>query len=524
MKLRYLPFTILVTLAVLGGDDEPPGRLIYQKGRSPSDGTITAIVGQPGTSVPGGVMPCLNCHGGDGRGRPEGGVIPSNITWSALTRPYGLRSASGRDREPYNERTLARAISEGIDSAGNRLEVTMPRFRMSAADMADLIAYIKLLGHELDPGLSASEITVGVLLPPNGNRLQENLRRALDAWSTDLNERGGIYGRRLRLRYETPEPEPERRLAAARNLMTADPVFALVAPYAAGIEGDLADLARETATPIIGPITRNPRAAYPLPREVFYLNSGPADLARALVNFALHRQGSESGLVILHAGDDPAMLDAVSAVEDLVAERDLATPSILAANLLPAGGAGLARHLQAGHFGVILYLGLGSQRADTAFLNEVSALAWRPAILVPADAAGPGLLAPPPELAPHLFFAFPGAQENLAGDGAERYARLSERYHLPRRPSSSWLEICAAAALFEHGLELTGQRLSRAGLVDSLERLYDWPTGFTPALTYTPNRRIGARGGYIVTLDPASGRMVPASGWVDSVPGPAASP
>ena len=513
---------LFLSLIALGGMGE--GKTIYQQGKSPSGGTVTAIVGNPGTEVPGGIMPCTNCHAPNGRGRPEGGVVPSDITWSALTRPYGVRTASGRQRPAYDETSLVRAIADGVDAAGNQLAVTMPRFRMSAADMKALIGYIKRLGLESDPGVAANVVTVGVFLPPFGTPLNETVRTALNAWFSDLNERGGIFGRRISARYETAGKTAESRLATLRTMMAEEPVFALVAPYAMGIEGDLANLARETGTPVIGPFTRSPKSGFPVNREVFYLHSGPADLARALLNFALAEKGTDTPVAVVHPGTDPAMVNAVSAVQDLATQRGLPTPRLIAANRLPDGTTGMAQSLKAAGIEVIVYLGLGSNAADGAFLDEVRGLDWQPMLLVPADAVGTALLPPPPGSANHVYFAFPNAQENLSGEGYRRYARLQKKYNLPERPSASWLEAIAAASLFEYGLQLAGRQLSRARLVDSLEGLYQWPTGFTPAVTYNPNRRIGARGGYIATIDPAAGHMVPASGWVDARPPPSASP
>src|SRR5690606_38910692 len=60
---------------------EANGRLIYREGRSASGGAIQARVGAGQASIPASAVPCANCHGADGRGRPEGGVRPPDITW-----------------------------------------------------------------------------------------------------------------------------------------------------------------------------------------------------------------------------------------------------------------------------------------------------------------------------------------------------------------------------------------------------------------------------------------------------------
>ena len=59
-----------------------------------------------------------------------------------------------------------------------------------------------------------------------------------------------------------------------------------------------------------------------------------------------------------------------------------------------------------------------------------------------------------------------------------------------------------------------GRDLSREKLVTTLEGLYDFDTGLMPPLTYGPNRRIGAQGAYVVTIDPEKRQSTPASGWI----------
>ena len=47
-----------------------------------------------------------------------------------------------------------------------------------------------------------------------------------------------------------------------------------------------------------------------------------------------------------------------------------------------------------------------------------------------------------------------------------------------------------------------------------LEGLYEYRTGLTPAISYGPNRRIGAMGAYVITVDLKTKQLVPASGWI----------
>jgi hypothetical protein len=137
---------------------ERRGKEIYFGIEASSDPQIKALIGNPPTEVPGTLVACINCHGKDGKGNLEAEVVPSIITWEALTKPYGTAHSGGRTRPAYTERLLIRAICMGIDPAGNKLHVAMPRFQMSREDINALIAYLKQLGKDIKPGLSDSSI------------------------------------------------------------------------------------------------------------------------------------------------------------------------------------------------------------------------------------------------------------------------------------------------------------------------------------------------------------------------------
>ena len=167
---------------------------------SPSGGEILAVMGG-GTELPASALPCSSCHGEDGRGNPEGGVSPSNLTWEALTRPYDVETSRGRKHGPYDPSTLKRAISLGVDPAGNDLHVAMPRYSMSHEDMEALVAFIRQLGRDRDPGIGDKSLRVGTLLPPPGRmgEVGESIRAVLEAWAEEVNAGGGLYGREVEL-------------------------------------------------------------------------------------------------------------------------------------------------------------------------------------------------------------------------------------------------------------------------------------------------------------------------------------
>lgn len=124
---------------------EERGKQFYEKGESANGEAVAILSGD--LELPAASFPCANCHGMRGEGGKEEGIQPPPLDWTSLTSRH--RSALTRnERPPYNEATLARAISSGVDSGGARLHPGMPRFKMALSQMADLIAYLKKIGKE----------------------------------------------------------------------------------------------------------------------------------------------------------------------------------------------------------------------------------------------------------------------------------------------------------------------------------------------------------------------------------------
>lgn len=485
---------------------EARGKRIFLHGTSPSGAEITALMGADQIEVPAAALPCASCHGEDGRGRPEGGIEPSDLTWQNLTKPYGVSHLSGREHPPYTPRFLKRAIAMGIDPAGNDLDLAMPRYRLSQEDMADLVAYIQKLGDDADPGIDDDRLRIGTVLPPAGVASGDRVVALLEAFVEARNAAGGLYGRRLELVVERSE-DP---LAGFERLLGGPPVFAVVAPMISGAETAVAELAVAREVPVIGPFALAPRLAFPLPRQLFYLHAGLATQARALVRHVVKRSGETPKLVVVHPRDGVLAATAAEAMAEMEGATSRAYgPAVLDTAALDT--AALATELSGAGVEAVLFLG----DADTAaaFLAAAAAIDWAPTFLAPGSLLGRS--AAMAGFAGEIVLAFPSHPGDVTPAGLERYRRLATAGGLPTRPGAVELSALAAVELLAEGLKRIGHEASREKLIGALEGLYAYPTGLTPPLSYGPNRRIGASGAYLVRVDAGTGRMEPLGDFVE---------
>lgn len=493
---------------------ERRGKEIFLRGTSPSGGDVTALMGEAGVEVPASALPCANCHGRDGQGKPEGGVSPSNLTWDALTKSYGVRHESGREHPPYTLPLLKRAITMGIDPAGNELHVAMPRYRMSQQDMDDLLSYIQKLGTDSDPGISADTLKLGTILPPGGaaEATGKAISSVLEAYVKDLNEKGGLYGRKVVLETMELPGDPAARRAAVEKFLDSSQVFALVGPYMAGTDEDLADVVSKKEVPVVGPFTLHPQLGFPLNREIFYLFSGLAAQAQALLDHAAERRpnGAARGAIIFPEND---YLESVADALDREAKEQAWIP--LKRFSYPADefdAEDLVGKLAKDRLDTVFFL--DSDKRELELLKQAVKLRWRPDVYIPGSLVGREIFDAPTYYTDHVFLAFPTLPTDQSPHALQDFKKLVDKYKLELVKPATELSIYTAAQILVEGLKQAGRDLSREKLIEALEGFYDFETGLTPKISYGPNRRIGALGAYIITIDVEKKQFLPASGWI----------
>lgn len=478
-------------------DAEARGKQIYFGGTSARGNEINAVVGEEATLLPAMAVPCVNCHGYDGLGRPEGGVVPTDIRWSQLAKPYGHVHEHGRRHGPFSEENLGRSIVAGVDPAGNRLDPSMPMYLLSEADLADLVAYIKTLEDDLDPGIEKNRVRIATLLPLDGQRaaLGQAMEAALRASLEDVNARGGVYGRSIELVSVPLGASVEAGLENLQATFDAQGIFALVSGYTVGVDAALLDFLRYDNVPLVGPFTLDPGNAYQ-DSNAFYLYPGFDDQVRVLADQAMRLTGNSSRVLIA-----APQREQPDKLEDVARKRLrlLGGAEAISVNYASGETAGLVEDIATRNVEGVLFL--GSQDELDELLSALDERGLDPAILTLSSRLRRPPFSAPARFDKRIFVAHPTGSSDFSPRGRSDYADLAERYSLPRGHIQAQTAAIAAARLFVEGLRRAGRNLSRSKLVEGIESVYQFETGFTQPLVYGPNQRIGAPGAHLLVVD-----------------------
>lgn len=133
-------------VGVLPGQFDSNGERIYFTATSNSGQPITAEMAGMRMQHQG-MMTCATCHGPEGRGGTVtlmmGTFEVPDIRYSTLTE--GEHDDAHAEHPPYTDELIKRAITQGLDPAGEPLDWPMPRWRMSEGDLNDLLDFLKTL-------------------------------------------------------------------------------------------------------------------------------------------------------------------------------------------------------------------------------------------------------------------------------------------------------------------------------------------------------------------------------------------
>jgi ABC-type branched-subunit amino acid transport system substrate-binding protein len=483
------------------------GRAIYRKGMTVGGEPIVGALSGADVTLSGRDAACASCHAQAGAGTEEGGVAAPPITPEALFAPAG---AGRQERGAYTTEALAAAIREGRTPLPRQLGPSMPRFRLEPTEMDDLLAYLRCLGHDRDPGVSEDEIRLGAALPlvgPGGG-LGASVRAVLSAYFEDVNAQGGVFGRRLALSVEDSAQGPAGERAALERLSRAG-IFALVGSVWSGAPEVEASL-RAEELPLVGPVAAGRAAAGG--DLVFHVHPGPEVLARVAVKY-LADERAEGRVWLVHARDAEGERWAEGARVE-AARRGV---SLAGAMVFAPGGfePGLLREaVRGGGEAAILFSGSARElvAAARAMERQKAVHIYAPASLMA------GLEEESEAVARVVLFLYPG----LVGEGPMRalegFTAFLRDHGMTARDMGEKVSAYVAARLVVEALKRAGASPTRSGLVAALEGLHDFESGLVPALSYGKNRRVGVMGARLVRVGEPRGRITAISDWIEVTP------
>ncbi|MEY4730729.1 MAG: hypothetical protein RL020_1887 [Pseudomonadota bacterium] len=418
---------------------------------------------------------CATCHGIAGEGTQEGGQRAPPLTWQWLSH---AQTQFGRARPAYNATEFNRAVETGVDVSGKSLSSVMPKYPLNDIELASLQNYLSIIGSASDTqeGVSDATLLIGAALPLSG-KLQsvgEIIQRELTQVFDQLNQEGGLYGRRVHLVVRDSRSEGAGELSATQALVEQDRVLLLVGSFLTPSSGVEAWLQQQTI-PLIGPVTLS-SLNQEKNTNIFYLLPSMADQGRVLAEHAL--TSSDTGPSCKHVAtwveDEPYARNAMQGAQAQLLSQGVENSSAILFKQNNLANLALEPAHKKNLTDCVLFFGAAEQMALLAKNIPVD-VRWFGLVAL----LGRGASDLPKSMTQNLFAAQPVTDEAISHGPFVLLART-------------------AAQLSTEVLKRSGRDTSRAKVVAQLKALKDFRLPGLPPLTFGSQRRNGLQGAAIM--------------------------
>ena len=491
---------------------ERMGRTIYHQGRTDAGEELQVSLAGSNGSLSATLFRCVQCHGVWGQGTEEGGLRVPPLLSSFLMRPHSSLQ-TGQLREAYTDHSLIRAITQGVDASGASLHSGMPQYRFNEQQAKAVVAYLKKIGTEedSDPGVTAKSLTVGAALPLSGTLagIGRDAQSVMEGYFRGLNERGGVYGRDIRLIVGDTKSNPSQLEAATSHLIMTEQVFALVGSFEFGEATGTLNLIERAQVPLVGPLALSPQPSNPPNPYVFYTLGGFDIQYRVLLDYLMSHARSTMGTtrprVAVIRPKHTTILNAVLTPSrhktmDIVVDHEYVRGSL---DQVAVGEQLYKRFIDA-----VVFIGDGEDLL--AIGQELDRRHLSPMVLASAGMVGHRALDLPSNVMSKIFFATtlqPPTEQDR--DQLQKLAGQQQMYNLGFARMAQ-----TAAAMLGDALMKIGRRVNRSLLIEEFERYREVDLGGGITLNYGPQKRIGSSRVRLLKVSPESSSFIPASEWL----------
>ncbi|WP_186332121.1 ABC transporter substrate-binding protein [Bordetella genomosp. 13] len=344
-------------------------------------------------------------------------------------------------------------------------------------------------------GLTKDTIKIGVFGPMTGSAaLFGKAVFGVEAVFKEVNDKGGIHGRKIQLVREDTACDPARGLAAYKKLVAQEKVFAVNGGLCSNVMMAVKGEIEKSKVPFVVIGAASPAISRPLVPNLFQPVATTDDIGRTLIDYAMSRPNTSKIAFVSHSDDwgksnrDPAVaylkekykLDPVA---DLTMERASsdATPQIL-------------RLRNSGAEFVVLMM----YPAEVAvFMRDAYKYGLKVPVLGPQSISledtrdRVGGVAAVRNMAVYYPYARP-----LHSPEMRQWTQLINKYYPNERVESfSFLGMSGAYALVK-ALQDAGPDLTREKLITALDGIRNFDSGISSApINFSPQEHAGIRGG-----------------------------
>ena len=390
----------------------------------------------------------------------------------------------------------------------------MPRYAISDEDLEDLIAYLKRLESDLDPGLTEQSIKVGSVLPLTGplKVLGQAMRDTMEAYISDINAQGGINKRKIEQVIADYGDNEIETAVNIRELIKDENVFVFAGAFISGADSEIVDFMEREKVPLIGPFSLFTPDISMLNIHTFYLFSGLVEQGQALVDYSAQNLNIRDPRVVVVFPDGFVSADIAETIKKQCRKHGWNSVSSIKYSRRKYDAPELLRRLNDNKASVVSFF--GSWRELDALIKEAGNMNRSFYVLASGSIANREIFSLPASFQDKIYLSYPSLPSDRTQSGIREFNSFIKKHKLSLQHPIAQIHAYLSLKILVEGLKRAGRDVSREKLVTSLEGIVEFETGLSPPITYSANRRVGVLGAYVVAVDLAKKSFRPSGGWI----------
>jgi branched-chain amino acid transport system substrate-binding protein len=354
-------------------------------------------------------------------------------------------------------------------------------------------------------------VKVGMSGPFSGglSLLGQSVRDGVEIAFAEINDAGGVNGRKLELIAEDDAYEPMKTIAAAKKLVEQDKVAALVAVTGTAPSAALLPFIRESKTPMLFPYAFAHALTTPLNRDVFTTLPEVRVQMMVLANYIL-KDLKQTKVAAIYQNDDFGQ-DAVAGLEERFGAAKI-TLVKLPFDRGTTNFSGVVAQAKAAGVEHVVFLGIPKDAA--LVMREANNLGWKPQFSGHNALGDPQtfqLAGPLAEGAIAIAVMEPLDSEKPA---VKAFLAAQQKYKPNTKPTTYSMHGYQSGKLFAEALKRSGGKTDEASIVSALESMKSYDTGLMAPLTFSADQHAGALAGAIMKAEGGKWKII--SGWLSA--------
>lgn len=371
-----------------------------------------------------------------------------------------------------------------------------------------------------ETGVTQDAVKVGVISDLTGPAAIGGIGMAdgITSFFNEINEQGGIHGRKVQAIVEDCAYSPAKAVAAAKKLMTNDQIFAFVSPWGTAPTTALFPIAEKEKIPIVPACSLSTSMYDPLKKYVFAVGTNYVDQSILIVEYILNDLKAKNPKIALFCQDDDWGQDHKKGLEAACRKYNLPPIAVETYKYDAVDFSSQVVNLMREKPDYVILA--SAIKSGAMFLKEAYKLQWKPTFIGSNTLGLIATLQLAGEYGKDLLVLNIFAMPDEEIPGMKRLVAASKKYFGEKwMPASAkihpyyvygWLN----AMVFSEGAKRAGKNLTREGLVKAMEGIQGFdPEGLMGPISYSPTSH-GSPGYARMTRGDLEKKMfVPLTGW-----------